>query len=142
MPYRYRNAAHLTFALLAILIAVGLTACGDSRPSGFTARSPPPSASDFSTMRPTTEMAKETETLLVRQHPAIYRSPKCVPADSLDGVGEFNFKCTAKYLGRSGRTKLGVVVFGSASGEPELGPVIAYVPHIRRPGAALSRRGR
>jgi hypothetical protein len=41
MPDRRRKATHLTFSLLAILIALGLTACGDSAPSGFTAGSPP-----------------------------------------------------------------------------------------------------
>jgi hypothetical protein len=77
-------------------------------------------------------MANETEALLASQRPTFYRSPRCVPADSLDGVGEFNFKCTAKDLARGERIKLGVVVFGSESGEPKLGPVIAYAPR-RRP---------
>jgi hypothetical protein len=49
------------------------------------------------------------------------------PPTVLDGTGEFNFDCTAEDQRRGERIKLGVVVKGSDSGEPKLGPVIGYV---------------
>jgi len=72
-------------------------------------------------------MADETEALITGKHGDIYASSECVPADSLDGTGEFNFDCTAEDRKRGERLKLDVVVNGSVSGEPELGPVIGYV---------------
>jgi hypothetical protein len=72
-------------------------------------------------------MADEAEALITSKHRGIYASPECVPTDSLDGSGEFNFDCTAKDLQREERIKLGVTVNGSDSGKPELGPVLAYV---------------
>lgn len=121
-----RRHPQLIASAAAVLIALGLTSCGASGQSGFTTGSPPTKPSDFSTMRPTLEMANETEALLLSQRPGYFASPKCVPADSLDGVGEFNFDCTARDLEQGGWVKLGVVVFGTDSGEPKLGPVIAY----------------
>lgn len=71
-------------------------------------------------------MADEAETLIVGKFRGTYASPECVPADSLNGTGEFNFDCTAEYLQQGDRIRLGVTVKGSSSGEPELGPVIGY----------------
>lgn len=72
-------------------------------------------------------MADEAEALVVARERGIYASPECVPADSLDGTGEFNFDCTAEDQQRGEQIKLDVVVNGSDSGEPRLGPVIGYV---------------
>jgi hypothetical protein len=72
-------------------------------------------------------MADEAEALIASRERSVYTSPEYVPADSLDGTGEFNFDCTAEDQQRGERIKLGVVVNGSDSGEPELGPVVGYV---------------
>jgi hypothetical protein len=72
-------------------------------------------------------MANEAEALIASRERGVFTSPECVPADSLDGTGEFNFDCTAEDQQRGERIKLGVVVKGSASGQPKLGPVIGYV---------------
>jgi hypothetical protein len=72
-------------------------------------------------------MADESEALIAGRERDVYASPECVPADSLDGTGEFNFDCTAEDQQRGERIKLGVTVNGSDSGEPELGAVIGYV---------------
>jgi hypothetical protein len=114
---------HLIAVAAVLLAALDLGACGGSGPSGFTARTPPANSSDFSMVLPSPEMADETEDLLTSQAGAKYASPRCEPADSLDGVGEFNFDCTAKDRRRGEWFKLDVVVFGTESGEPELGPV-------------------
>jgi hypothetical protein len=123
-----RGFSRLIASGLVILVAFGLASCGDSRQAGWTARTPPPDPSDYSMIHPTQEMADETEALLADRDWAPLASPKCIPADSLDGVGEFNFDCTARDPRRGERVKLDVVVFGSESGEPELGSVLKYIP--------------
>lgn len=72
-------------------------------------------------------MANEAEALVASEHRDTYASPRCVPADSLEGTGEFNFDCTAEDKRRGERFKLDVVVNGSESGKPELGPVIELI---------------
>lgn len=111
----------------AVLVALGLTACGDSGQPSFTVGSPPTKPSEFSTVRPSPEMADEAEVLVTSKYGDTYASPECLPADSLDGTGEFNFDCTAEDRRRGERFKLDVVVNGSESGEPVLGPVGEYV---------------
>jgi hypothetical protein len=118
---------------VTILIALGLAACGTSGPSGFTARGRPPlDPSQWTSGYPTPEMADETEALIIRKHGDLYASPKCVPAESLDGTGEFNFDCTAELRECKKRFQLDVVVFGSKSGEPELGSILVYLHHPGR----------
>lgn len=127
MTLRMRHP-HLIASAFAVLIALGLTACGDSEQSGFTAGgSPPTEPSEFSTVRPSTEMADEAEGLIANKFRGTYASPECAPADSLEGTGEFNFDCVAEDQRRGERLKLGAVVNGSDSGQPKLGPVIEYV---------------
>lgn len=106
----------------AALFAFGLAACGDSEPSGFTAAGQLP-PTEFNSMYPSEEMARETEALIASERDDL-SDPRCVPAESLDGVGEFNFDCDAMDPRRGYRYKLSVVVMGSESGEPDLGPVI------------------
>lgn len=71
-------------------------------------------------------MADEAEALVTGKLGDTYAFPDCVPADSLDGTGEFNFDCTAEDRQRGERIKLDVVVKGSDNGEPEIGPVTAF----------------
>jgi hypothetical protein len=72
-------------------------------------------------------MADEAEGLITNKYGDAYASPECEPAESLDGTGEFNFDCTAEDRRRGDRIKLDAVVNGSASGQPVLGPVVAYL---------------
>jgi hypothetical protein len=85
-------------------------------------------------------MADETDALIIRKHGDSYASPECVPARSLNGTGEFNFKCTAEDRKCGGRLKLDVVVFGSESGEPVLGGIGRYVRHLERTRGKDRRR--
>ena len=118
----------LIASAVTVLIALGLTACGDSSQSGFTAQGRPPlDPSDWTSGKPSPQMADEAEGLIASERGDSWASPDCVPEESLDGTGEFNFKCTAVDLGSGERRQLDVVVFGSESGRPELGPIIAYV---------------
>jgi hypothetical protein len=119
---------HLIASASAVLIALGLTACGDSEQPGFTAGgNPPTKPSEFSTVRPSSEMADEAESLIASKFRGTFASPECAPSDGLEGTGEFNFNCTIKDQQRGERLKLGVVVNGSDSGQPKLGPVTEYV---------------
>jgi hypothetical protein len=72
-------------------------------------------------------MTEEAEELLAADRERAYSSPRCAPEKSLDGTGEFNFRCTAEDRRRGERSRLDVVVFGTESGEPVLGPVLTYV---------------
>jgi len=105
------------------MAALGLAACGDSEPSGFTAAGQLP-PTEFIGMYPSEEMARETEALIASERRDELSSPRCTPAESLDGVGEFNFECDAMDPRRGYRYKLNVVVMGSESGEPDLGSVL------------------
>jgi hypothetical protein len=118
---------NLIVSVSAALIVLGLTACGGSGSAGFTVGNPPTKPSEFSTVRPSPQMANEAEDLIADKYRGMFASPKCVPTDSLDGTGEFNFDCTAEDLKRGERIKFDVTVKGSESGEPELGPVIGYM---------------
>lgn len=71
-------------------------------------------------------MADEAEALITSKYGDAHASPQCVPADSLDGTGEFNFDCSAYDRRHGERLKLDVVVKGSESGEPVLGPLSVY----------------
>jgi hypothetical protein len=127
MTLRMRRP-HLIASVSTVLVALGLTACGDSGQPGFTVGGvPPENPSEWSWGHPSPEMTDETETLITSKYGDIYASPECVPAKSLDGTGEFNFDCTAKDLRRGEWFKLDAVVKGSESGEPVLGPVGEYL---------------
>ena len=76
-------------------------------------------------------MTDEAEALITSKYGDSYTVPKCVPAKSLDGTGEFNFDCTAEDRRRGERLKLDAVVKGSESGEPILGPVTASTSATR-----------
>ncbi len=88
---------YLITSAVTVLIVLGLAACGDSGPSGFTARGRPPlDPAEWTSGRPSPEMADEAEALITGERGGSYASPECVPAKSLNGTGEFNFKCTAE----------------------------------------------
>lgn len=132
---------HLITSAMTVLIILGLAACGNSGPSGFTARGRPPlDPSEWTHGYPSPEMADEAEALITRKHGDLYASPRCAPAKSLNGTGEFNFKCTAEVKECRKRFKLDVIVFGSKSGEPVLGGIIRYVHHPRNLRSADRRR--
>lgn len=99
-----------------------LETCGGSAQSDFTVGDgPPKNPSEWSWSRPSAEMTEEAENLIEIKHGDSFASPKCLPAKSLDGSGEFNFDCTAEDRQRGERVKLDVVVYGSDSGEPSVG---------------------
>jgi hypothetical protein len=87
-------------------------------------------------------MTDEAEALIAGERGDIYAAPRCAPAKSLDGTGEFNFRCTAEDRGRGERVRLDVIVFGSRSGEPELGPILSYVSDPGRGRLGGTRQSR
>ena len=120
---------HFIASTVMVLVALGLAACGGgSAQSGFTTRGrPPANPSEWTWRKPSSQMADETEALITSKRGRIWASPECVPAKSLDGTGEFDFNCTVVDLGRKERRQLNVIVFGSESGQPVLGPIGGYV---------------
>jgi hypothetical protein len=118
---------YLITSAMAVSVVLALTGCGggSSADPGFTTRGRPPAdPAKWTWGLPSSQMADEAEALIARERE--YASPECAPAKSLDGTGEFNFRCTAEDPGFGGRRRLDVIVFGSASGEPVLGPIETY----------------
>src|SRR5690242_12549451 len=118
---------HLIPFGLTVLVVLGLAACGGSSEPEWTERGRPPAdPSDWTWGVPSSQMAEETETLIADQRGDLFASPDCVGTKSLDGTGEYRFDCTAKDRGRGERVEIEVTVFGSKTGEPELGGIISY----------------
>lgn len=110
---------------LTVLVALGLAACGGSDQSGFTTRGRPPAdPSEWTWSKPSSQMTDETEALITKERGDSFTSPECVPAKSLDGTGEFNFECSATEVGSNESREMSVIVFGSESGRPLLGPML------------------
>jgi hypothetical protein len=110
----------LTVFWAATVTVAALYGCGgDTEQSGFTGLTKiPTTPADFHHFYPSAEMAEEAETL-VEESPSgkVFGPPDCVPAKSLEGVGEFNFDCTAFAHDQGRRYRIDVVIHGSNTGE-------------------------
>jgi hypothetical protein len=101
-------------------MVVALHGCGgDTEQSGFTGLTKiPTEPADFQPFYPSAQMAEEAEGLIEDSSSGrSFGSPECVPAKSLEGVGEFNFDCTAFAHERGRRYRIDVVIRGSNTGE-------------------------